>query len=292
MQMIESTIIHLLKNMIVRKEFLEALEYIEGMSPEERETWEVQKLLGSICFAFGEFEGAEKCYLAALRQNPNSSEIMHSLKDVRAKSEEERKIRFKQEPAREIPSSVYDNLYEGGGLRGTYHAKYKDSIYYQCWLTAMSYLYLADRSMSILEIACGVGQFANLLFDNGFHNYVGFDFSDKGIILAKQNNPQYSSRFHVADAFQTELVEKSYDLVICFEMLEHVRRDIELLQRIKKGTKLLLSVPNFDDPNHVRFFERIGDVVERYQNVVNIYDIRVSNITQVTRLYYILGERK
>ena len=58
-----------------------------------------------------------------------------------------------------------------------------------------------------------------MLFDNGYSNYIGFDFSAEAIMLAKKNNPQYADRFFVDDAFETELLKKPYDLVLYFEAL-------------------------------------------------------------------------
>ncbi len=173
-----------------------------------------------------------------------------------------------------------------------YHLHYTQSNYYSSWQTAIRYLYLLDRNTSILEIGCGSGQFASMLFDNGFYNYTGFDFSNDGIALAKKNNPENEDKFFVDDAFTTSLLDKNYDLVICFEVLEHLRKDLELLDRIPCGTKVLLSVPNFNDPNHVRYFNSIDEVKERYEQCINIYDIQVSIIHEPYRLYYILGEKK
>lgn len=191
----------------------------------------------------------------------------------------------------EISSSLYDDGYRSGGAGGNYHKKYKQSFYYPSWQLAMSYLAPLKRDISILEIGCGAGQFANMLFDNGFTNYTGFDYAAEGVALAKQNNPKQASRFFVGDAFRTELMEKNYDLVICFEVLEHVQNDLALLQRIRPGTRMLLSIPNFNDPYHVRYFRNESEVRERYGQVVRILDVSVSMLTQTNCLYYIWGEK-
>lgn len=191
----------------------------------------------------------------------------------------------------EISSSLYNDSYKSGGSAGNYHRHYKQSFYYPSWQQAMSYLLPLNRDTSILEIGCGPGQFANMLFDNGFTNYIGFDYAAEGVALAKQNNPERANQFVVGDAFQTELMEKEYGLVICFEVLEHVQNDLELLQRIRPGTQMLLSVPNFNDPYHVRFFKNEGEVRERYSQVIRISDVSVSMLAQTNCLYYIWGEK-
>lgn len=155
----------------------------------------------------------------------------------------------------------------------------------------MSYLEPIDRKASILEIACGAGQFAEMLFDCGFQNYMGFDYAEEGIALAKKNNPEQKDRFFVADAFQTELLQQKYDLVICFEALEHIQKDLELLHRVLPGTRMLLSVPNFNDPYHVRYFQNEDEVRNRYEKVIRISCISKSMLNDVNCLYYIWGEK-
>ena len=79
--------------------------------------------------------------------------------------------------------------------------------------------------------------------------------------------------------------------MICFEVLEHIQDDLGVLNRIPRGTKLLLSVPNFDDPYHVRYFSSEKEVYERYKGVMNIFDIGCCNLNNVNCLYYIVGEK-
>ena len=191
----------------------------------------------------------------------------------------------------EISSSLYDESYKSGGAAANYHRRYTESFYYPSWQMAMRYLEALDRNTAILEIGCGAGQFASMLFDHGFLNYTGFDYAAEGIALAKKNNPNHAERFFVEDAFQTEFIEQDYNLVICFEVLEHVQKDLALLQRIRSGTQMLLSVPNFDDPYHVRYFKNEDEVRERYNKVMRISDISVSMLSHVNCLYYIWGEK-
>lgn len=164
-------------------------------------------------------------------------------------------------------------------------------MYYLSWKSAMTYIQKLDPSTKILEVGCGVGQFANMLFDQGFTNYTGFDFSEEAVKWAKQTNAPYADRFFTADAFETELITKQYDLVICFEVLEHLWKDLELLERIPSGTPLLLSLPNFDDPYHVRYFQSEDEVRQRYRQVMRIADIKTTILDVYSWLYYIWGEK-
>ena len=167
----------------------------------------------------------------------------------------------------------------------------RTSSYYPAWKNALSYMLLLNRNIKILEIGCGAGQFANLLFDNGFVNYMGFDYAEEGVKLSRQNNPEHQDDFFVADAFTTPEVASRQGLIICFEVLEHIDNDIELLNRIQKGTKMLLSVPNFDDPYHVRFFSSEKEVYDRYSETVQIYDVNKFELRPGYCLYYVIGEK-
>lgn len=121
--------------------------------------------------------------------------------------------------------------------------------------------------------------------------YKGFDFAAEAIKIAKERNVEFQDKFFVADALETPEVAQKHALVICFEMLEHINKDLELLGRIPSGTKLLLSVPNFDDPYHVRYFLSEQEVYDRYSKVMKIFDIGHFALNSVNCLYYIVGEK-
>lgn len=188
----------------------------------------------------------------------------------------------------ETTSEYYDVIYKSDK---DYSKHYSQSPYYPNWKEAMKFLRTVDHTASILEIGCGPGQFANILFDNDFTNYTGLDYSAEAISIAKKNNPKLADRFFAADAFQTELLEHGYDLVICFEVLEHILEDLELLQRIRPGARMLLSAPNFNSRTHVRYFSSTTEVWDRYHHVMQISDIHTSKMDEKACLYYIWGEK-
>lgn len=116
----------------------------------------------------------------------------------------------------------------------------------------------------MLEVACGPGQLACALRDSGLlDSYQGFDFAEKRIAAAKLNCPQY--KFHVADAFTTDLFESvSYDVLVATEFLEHVTDDLKVIERIRAGARFIGTVPNYPYVSHVRHFTDTGAVHERY----------------------------
>lgn len=91
------------------------------------------------------------------------------------------------ECCQETDEAVYNAAYASGGAGKSYHKHYtQSSIYYYSWKYAIKYLLMLDRDISILEIGCGAGQFANMLLDYGFCNYKGFDYAEEGVLLAKK----------------------------------------------------------------------------------------------------------
>jgi len=141
-----------------------------------------------------------------------------------------------------------------------YITHYTDSLYYFLWTV------VADRlraSRHVLELGCGTGQLAQLLFDQGISAYTGFDFSREAIKIARARLPE--ADFRVDDALTTDLFECiSYDVVVATEVLEHIPRDLEVVGRIRVGSRVVATLPNFDWTDHVRYFASPVAVRERY----------------------------
>jgi 2-polyprenyl-3-methyl-5-hydroxy-6-metoxy-1,4-benzoquinol methylase len=66
-----------------------------------------------------------------------------------------------------------------------FHRHYKDSPSYVLWTQVMTFVKQFAHP-KILEIGCGAGQFAHYLYDEGFNDYHGIDFSAEAIELAKK----------------------------------------------------------------------------------------------------------
>ena len=192
----------------------------------------------------------------------------------------------------EISADIYDGLYATGGAGQTYHKHYTESLYYNSWTQVISYFTFMNRESSLIEVGCGAGQFANLLFDQGFTNYRGIDFSEQAIALAKKANLKFQDKFAVDDAFTSSIFDCDYEMVILFEIIEHLQEDLKLLERIKPGKKVLLSVPNFPDDNHVRYFTSIERVVARYSHTIDILDTKTVQLNNQLCLYYIAGLKR
>jgi SAM-dependent methyltransferase len=150
-----------------------------------------------------------------------------------------------------------------------YRAHYRDSRYYVLWTQLIAWLRNVE-SPRILEIGCGPGQFAHYLYDEGFRDYHGFDFSPEAVRRAREVAPQ---SFEVGDAMDPQSYRWDYDVAIVLEVLEHVPDDLGLLAHLRGGTLLAFSLPTFDDEAHVRFFHSANEIRARYGARVDLQQV-------------------
>ena len=169
---------------------------------------------------------------------------------------------------KERSSDYYDKAF----LRERWYKHYTMSEYYSLWAI------IEDRISKnipklIIDIGCGPGQFASFLVDMNYKNYLGLDFSKTAIEQAKKICPDFE--FLIADIFETDVLSvKDYELIICTEVLEHVDNDFGVLEKIKRGTRFLGTVPNFPFPSHVRYFNNANEVHDRYDKYFDVLYVK------------------
>jgi SAM-dependent methyltransferase len=146
----------------------------------------------------------------------------------------------------------------------TWSSHYTKSPYYFCWTVVIDRLRRAQVE-SILEVGCGTGQLAASIRDaNIITTYCGFDFSPRRVEQARNACPEF--RFEIADAFNTDLFTTvPYEAAVSTEFLEHVEGDLEVLNKLRRGTFFVGTVPNFPFVSHVRHFSSADEVAQRYE---------------------------
>ena len=147
----------------------------------------------------------------------------------------------------------YTGVYRSSGK---FHLHYKDSPYYVLWTQVITFVKQFAHP-KILEIGCGTGQFAHYLYDEGFRDYCGIDFSPEAVEFAKKTVNQ---SFSVGDCRNSDAFSRDYDLVIALEVLEHIRNDRAVINNIKKGTDIIFTLPTFNEPSHIRVFKKPRDI--------------------------------
>lgn len=174
-----------------------------------------------------------------------------------------------------------------GGWNDTYFKHYSETHYINIWLKAVEVISSIDNPY-IIDIGCGPGQFANLLFDKNLINYKGIDFNKEAIKIAKIRNDKYRNLFLVEDVHKSSLFQSEYNFVVIFEVLEHIDNDLSIIRNVKEGSNILFSVPNFYSPGHVRWFNSQQD---RYGRELKIDNIFIFPIGGNNKIYLVHGKK-
>ena len=142
-------------------------------------------------------------------------------------------------------------------------------------------LVINKSPVRIIDLGCGPGHFVEVLDKTTKlpFSYVGYDFSPVAISDANKKNLGDRFTFKEADLFDydfNESAQESEDVIyVSTEFFEHVEFDREVMKKIKSGCSLLFSVPNFDDPGHVRFFTGGEmEIRERYEDILDISSVQ------------------
>jgi SAM-dependent methyltransferase len=130
----------------------------------------------------------------------------------------------------------------------------------------------------VLDAGCGTGYGLAMLLAEGPESVTGVDLSeeamaDAGRLLGEQ------AELVRADVRDLPFDDDTFDLVVCFEVIEHVERQRDALDELKRVLRpsgvLLISSPNRDvyppgNPHHVREYrpeELQAELEERFENV-------------------------
>ena len=108
------------------------------------------------------------------------------------------------------------------------------------------YLSLEYISWYVLEVGCGEGRGVELVAPKA-KTFTGIDKIPQVIDNLRSSYPDGDFRQVVIPPF-SGLEDNSYDVVISFQVIEHVKKDLEYLKEIyrvlKPGGKALVTTPN------------------------------------------------
>lgn len=102
------------------------------------------------------------------------------------------------------------------------------------------------RSFRIFEVGTASGYLGQILRERGFQKLVGLEGDAE---MAKEAQPHYEA-LHVMDLERAASLDGlgAFDVVICADVLEHVRQPLEQLRRlsrlVRRGGHVVVSVPN------------------------------------------------
>lgn len=104
------------------------------------------------------------------------------------------------------------------------------------------------KNKEVLDIGCGYG-YGSYILALGARNVVGIDEDEEAVTHAKSKYNRENLKFHQVTAIDyLSYSYQKFDLVVMFEVLEHVVEQKELLKRVKNSLRgnglLVLSTPN------------------------------------------------
>jgi SAM-dependent methyltransferase len=167
-------------------------------------------------------------------------------------------VQDEQEITRESVERYDPDLAQGKIIAAEHQARYR-------WAATVA----AEKE--VLDAGCGVGYGSAMLADAGATRVVGIDTDPAAIADASS---RYGDRdvidFTQGDMRELPFDDSSFDLVVCFEAIEHIDQQDEALDELRRVLRdqghLLLSSPNRDvfppgNPHHVH--EYTPDELER-----------------------------
>lgn len=120
--------------------------------------------------------------------------------------------------------------------------------------------YVAGRD--VIDIGCGVGYGASIMSEVARSVYA-IDNSMEAIEYAMLKWDRQNIKWRVSDA--SEPTGRRFDVSVCFEVIEHLQRPMDLLRRARAHSRaLLISAPNEEGcpyssrhfPYHVRHYRK------------------------------------
>lgn len=166
------------------------------------------------------------------------------------------------------PAERYDEVY---GKEYKYHVEWKYTPYFLLWTEIVTKIKELPK-LPLIELGCGTGQFAEMLQSENLittANYTGYDFSAVAIDMARKKLNDQSMFFQKDITINLPaIVYTQKHIYICLETLEHLD-DLSVLSKIPKDNILLCSVPDFDCENHLRHFDSLASVHDRYSPYID-----------------------
>lgn len=132
---------------------------------------------------------------------------------------------------------------------------------------------MGKKNLKVLDVGCGVGNISLQIANIGC-DVTGIDVDKSSVDYANKRNKMKNCRFKVYNAHKMNMNEK-FDIIICSEVLEHLKYPENLIEFISKSLKktgfLFLSVPNGYGPAELSVMPRriIGKILKR----IKLYEI-------------------
>ncbi len=128
--------------------------------------------------------------------------------------------------------------------------KHQGALFYLEHLVRYRFAAAYAGGRRVLDIACGTGYGSAMLADAGAASVYAVDVSGEALAYARRHYPRDRVRWIEGDARKLPFPDHHFDLVVCFETIEHVSAPGEVLDELRRvlaiGGILLCSTPNAD----------------------------------------------
>jgi 2-polyprenyl-3-methyl-5-hydroxy-6-metoxy-1,4-benzoquinol methylase len=140
------------------------------------------------------------------------------------------------------------------------------------------------KQKKVLDLGCGVGYGSYLLKESGANEVIGVDIADEAIGIAKGYYKLPGIEFLFMDARSLGFQDESFDVVVAFELIEHLIEQDEVLSETRRVLKdegiLIISTPNkakfpsdFLSPFHLKElnFAEFSDLLRHHFSYTAIF---------------------
>lgn len=126
-----------------------------------------------------------------------------------------------------------------------------------------------ERPKKVLDIGCGRGFYVNALASCEFiKEIIGIDKNERYLEVARKNKIDKRVKIMKGSVYAIPFKDNFFDLVICSEVLEHLKNESMALNEIKRVMKrngeLIITVPSIDFPF---FWDPVNWVLMKFFNV-------------------------
>lgn len=148
--------------------------------------------------------------------------------------------------------------------------------------------YANDKT--VLDTGCGCGYGTYDLIQKGAKSVVGIDVSDTAVEYCKTHCQARNLTFRVMDCTELSFRNDSFDVVVSFELIEHLKNPEGFLGEVKRILKndgvFIISTPNIKDKSplksgfHFREYdaETLRYLLKEHFSEVTLYGQRYSSL--------------
>lgn len=155
---------------------------------------------------------------------------------------------------------------------------------------------LPQNASRVLDVGCGIGALFPAI---GSDRVVGIDYAFAGLRCTRSRHPD--ARLSCADGAKLPFADASFDAITAQHIIEHMVDPISTLAEWRRvlcpGGRVVLVTPNsgfcdtsiFDDPTHVRLFDRASLRQSLTQGGLEIEQICTLGLPQFRNYHAIAG---